>query len=101
MNEQALAQVDAALDTIRPEAKEYAESLDAVSIPTTKDNYGRVLSFLSSLQKDAGEVAPLFLIALVGEGYPLETAQQLNSLLGWPSSVHELLTREADRTVAA
>jgi hypothetical protein len=94
MNEQALIQVDNALDTIRPEAKEYVASLDAIKIKTTKDNYGPVLAFLTKLKNESGELAPLFLIAMVGEGYPLETAKQLNTLLGWPSSVDALLTRE-------
>lgn len=101
MNEQALAQVDNALDTIRPEAAEYVKSLDAISIKTTKDNYGTVLAFLTKLKDDAGEMAPLFLIAMVGEGYPLATAQQLNTLFGWPASVDTLLTREYLKEVAA
>ena len=101
MSPEALTQIDNALDTIRPEAKEYVTSLDEISIKTTKDNYGQVMSFLSRLQKDSGEMAPLFLIAMVGEGYPLETASQLVTLFGWPTSVDSLLTREYLKEVVA
>lgn len=101
MSPEALTQIDNALDTIRPEAKEYVTSLDEISIKTTKDNYGVVLAFLTKLKDDAGEMAPLFLIAMVGEGYPLETADQLATLFGWPQSVHSLLTREYLKEVAA
>lgn len=101
MNDETLARIDAALDTIRPEAKEYVDSLGKIKIKTTQDNYGQVLQFLTKLQKDAGEMAPLFLIAMVGEGYPLVTAEQLSTLFGWPSSVSSLLTREYLKEVAA
>ncbi len=102
MNDETLTRIDAALDTIRPEAKEYVASLDTIKISTTKDNYGTVLSFLTKLKDDVGgEMPALFLIAMVGEGYPLATAQQLNTLFGWPASVDTLLTREYLKEVAA
>jgi hypothetical protein len=90
-----LAQVDKAVDTIRPEAKEYVTSLDAIRIKTTKDNYGEVLGFLTKLKQDVGiQMAAVFLIAMVGEGYPLVTATQLSNLFGMPQTVAQLLTRE-------
>lgn len=99
---EALTQIDNAVDTIRPEAKEYVTSLDEIRIKTTKDNYGQVLAFLTTLKDSAGADMPkLFLIAMVGEGYPLETASQLNTLLGWPSTVDSLLTREYLKVGAA
>jgi hypothetical protein len=102
MSPEALTQIDNALDTIRPEAREYVTSLDEIKIKTTKDNYGTVLGFLTRLKEDAGsDMAPLFLIAMVGEGYPLETASQLSTLFGWPASVDALLTREYLKVVAA
>ena len=102
MAPEALKQIDNALDTIRPEAKEYVTSLDEIRIKTTKDNYGPVLAFLGKLKEDAGsDMAPLFLIAMVGAGYPLGTAQQLRSLLGFPMTVDALLTREYLKEVAA
>ena len=94
MNDEPLARIDAALDNIRPAANEYVKSLHLLKIQTTKDNYGPVLAFLTRLQKESGEMAPLFLIAMVGEGYPLATAKQLNTLFGWPASVDALLNRE-------
>ncbi len=101
MNDETLTRIDAALDIIRPEAKEYVASLDAIKISTTKDNYGTMLAFLTKLQEYTDDAAPLFLIAMVGEGYPLATAQQLNTLFGWPASVDTLLTREYLKEVAA
>lgn len=101
MNEEVLAQIDKAVDSLRPEAKEYVQSLDLIKLKTTKDNYGNVMSFLSQLQQDAGEMAPLFLIAMVGEGYPRITASKLVSVMGWPSSVEQLLSREYLKAEAA
>jgi hypothetical protein len=89
--------VDAAVDVVRPEAKEYVDSLDAIKISTTKDNYGNVLGFLGKLLKASGEMAPLFLIAMVGEGYPAETAHQLVTLFQWPVSVTEAIERAATK----
>lgn len=94
MNDETLARIDAAVDVIRPEAKEYVTSLDLIKIKTTKDSYGNVMSFLARLQKESGEMAPLFLIAMVGEGYPRVTAEELVSVMGWPSTISTLLTRE-------
>jgi len=101
MSPEALAQIDEAVDSIRPEAKEYVQSLELIRLSTSKDNYGEVMSFLSRLQKDAGQMAALFLIAMVGEGYPRVTAEQLVGIMGWPSSVSELLTREYLKAEAA
>jgi hypothetical protein len=102
MASEALAQIDKALDTIRQEAKEYVTSLDEIKIKTTKDNYGPVLAFLTKLKDDAdADMAKLFLIAMVGAGYPLETASQLNTLFGWPATIDSLLTREYLKVVAA
>lgn len=101
MSPEALAQIDNALDLIRPEATDYVKSLDEIKIKTTQDNYGSVMSFLSRLQKESGEMAPLFLIAMVGAGYPRGTASQLVTVMGWPSSVEQLLTREHLKEVPA
>ena len=91
MTNGVLQRIDAAVDTIRPEAREYVTSLDERRIKTTKDSYGDVMQLLSRLD---GEMAPLFLIAMVGEGYPLTTADELARLYGWPSTVTSLLQRE-------
>jgi hypothetical protein len=92
--DEQLEAIDEAVENLRPEAKEYVTSLDAIRLRTTKDNYGEVLQFLVKLQKDAGTGAPLFLVAMVREGYPLVTATQLVGLLGWnTASVNPLLSR--------
>ena len=96
MTPEQLEQVDNAVELIRPEATEYLQTLSEISVPTTKDNYGEVMSFLSMLSKDAaGHMAPLFLIALVEEGYPADTADQLVSVMGWGSPIRELVARAA------
>lgn len=90
MGEAILDRVDAAVDVLREDAAEYVRTLDEVRIKTTKDSYGRVMELLTRLD---GEAAPLFLIAMVREGYPLATAEQLATLYGWSASVPILLRR--------
>ncbi len=85
--------IDAAVDVVRPEAREFVAILSK-GIKTTKDNYGRVLALLSKLE---GETAPLFLIAMVREGYPADTADQLVTLFQWPVSVREAIERTASQ----
>ena len=86
-----LAKVDEAVDLVRPEAADFVKALDLDHMRTTKDNYGRVMSMLSKLEV---QTAILFLIAMVGEGYPLVTATQLSHIMGWPSQIDDLLSRE-------
>jgi len=88
----AEAQIDAAVDSMRPEAIEYLAALDK-GIKTTQDNYGRVMAFLSKLDGIGG---PLFLTALVAEGYPVVTAHQLVSLMGWSAGVSQAIERASN-----
>lgn len=77
---------------MRPEAIEYLAALDK-GIKTTQDNYGRVMAFLSKLDGIGG---PLFLTALVAEGYPASTANQLVSLMGWSAGVSQAIERASN-----
>ena len=91
MNDDVLERIDAAVDMVRPEAKEFVTAIDLDRMKTTQDGYGRVMAMLSRLD---GEMGALFLIAMVGEGYPLITADKLVGIMGWPSTVSVLLQRE-------
>lgn len=92
MTDEVLARIDAAIELILPEAQEYVKGILGQRIKTTQDNYGNVLHTLAVLD---GEMAPLFLIAMVRAGYPQRTALQLVTLMGWPSIVAALIEREA------
>ena len=67
-----------AIDSLRPEAKEFVESIMKDKFKTTKDNYGKVLAFVSPLGKNG---AMYFLAAMVREGYPKDTAVQISQML--------------------
>jgi hypothetical protein len=67
-----------AVDSLRPEAKEFVEKIMNDKLKTTKDNYGRVLAFLSSFNKAE---SMFFLAAMIREGYPKETAIQISQML--------------------
>ena len=69
-----------AIESLRPEAREFLDSLKTEP-KTTKDHYGRVMSFLSNL--DSKLMGQLFLVALTKEGYPKDTASQIISIMGW------------------
>jgi hypothetical protein len=75
------------IEDLRPEAREYVKSIMGDKFKTTKDNYGKVMGFLSSLSEKAGTktAAILFLAAMVREGYPKDTASQLGNIMGWYS----------------
>jgi hypothetical protein len=95
MSDGILAKVDKAVDEVRPEAVEYLRILDGEQIRTTKDSYGNVMALLSKL--GGGEMAALFLIALVREGYPLGTAESLSGIMGFPATIPPLLQRAANQ----
>lgn len=97
ITDEQFTRIDAAVDVILPEAQEYVDRILRDPIKTTKDNYGKVLAFLSGFPAGGGETAALFLIALVRAGYPQWTALQLVQLMGWPSTVAALIEREATR----
>ena len=69
-----------AVESLRPEAKEFLDSLKTEP-KTTKDHYGRVMSFISRF--DNKMMGQLFLVALTKEGYPKDTASQIMSIMGW------------------
>ena len=85
MSEVALSQINAAVDYLQPEAEEYVGMIKDEPIPLTKDNYGKVMAFLSGL----GEAGWIFLIAMVRAGYPADTAEQLARIMGYPSRTAE------------
>ena len=68
-----------AIDSIRPEIKELLEM--AKQDLTTKDGYGVLVSFLSQF-KDKLQ-AQIFLLGCIREGYPRDTANQVQQILGW------------------
>lgn len=94
ITDEQLGQIDAAVDVILPEAQEYVDRILRDPIKTTKDNYGKVLAFLTGFPSGS-ETGALFLIALVRAGYPRRTALQLVGIMGWPSTVAALIEREA------
>ena len=91
---EALAQIDRAVDTLRPEAREMIDMIAADPIPTTQDSYGRVMRMLTALGDEGG---PLFLIALAREGYPNGTALKLAQIMGYTATVWALIEREGNR----
>lgn len=66
------------IESLRPEAKEFVEKIMKDPIKTTKDNYGKVLAFVSGLGRNN---AMYFLAAMVREGYPKTTAMQISQLI--------------------
>ena len=74
-----------AVQSLRPEAKEFLESLKKDRIKTTKDNYGPVMAFLSNFKQPV--LAQIFLAAMIYEGYPKDTAGAICRLMGWNSSL--------------
>jgi hypothetical protein len=68
------------VEALRPDAKEFVDQMLKDPMKTTKNNYGKVMSFLSQLKPPMGQ---LFLMAMVKEGYPKITADQLKQLMGW------------------
>lgn len=67
-------------EAMAPEAKEFLETINKDKYPTTQDNYGRVMSFLSRMpEKDMQEA---FLGALVDAGYPEVTGDSLARIMG-------------------
>lgn len=67
-------------EAMAPEAKEFVAMLAKDKMPTTQDNYGRVMSFLGRMpEKDMQEA---FLGALVDAGYPGVTAASLARIMG-------------------
>ena len=68
-----------AVEAIRPEAKEFVDSIMNEHLQTTKDNYGKVMAFLSTF--DNQNLAKLFLVAMTKEGYPKTTADQISQIL--------------------
>ena len=63
-----------------PEAQEFLEVLNNDKMPTTQDNYGRVMAFLGRMpEKDMQEA---FLGALVDAGYPAVTGASLARIMG-------------------
>lgn len=71
--------IDQVIDSIRPEIKELLEM--AKQDLTTKDGYGVLVSFLSQF-KDKLQ-AQIFLLGCIREGYPRDTANQVQQILGW------------------
>jgi hypothetical protein len=68
-----------AIEAIRPEAKEFVDAMMNEPIMTTENNYGQVMAFLSTF--DNRNLAKLFLVAMVREGYPRSTAGQISQIL--------------------
>lgn len=68
------------VELLRPDAKEFVMNVMGNQVKTTKDNYGHVMGFLSQLKPPMGQ---LFLMAMVKEGYPKNTADQIKQIMGW------------------
>ena len=71
---------DKAVESVRPEAKEFVDILLKDPMKTTKDNYGKAMAFLSRIENKTTQ--KVFILAMVKEGYPVDTAIQLTSLMG-------------------
>jgi len=71
--------IQKAVEALRPEAKLVVAELMNDPYKTTKDNYGKAMAYLTAL----GKYGPLLLAAMVKEGYPKITADQLKQLMGW------------------
>jgi hypothetical protein len=71
------------VEALRPEAKEFTDQMMKDPIKTTKDNYGKVMAFISKLEEDKKGFGMLFLIAMQKEGYPAGTAGQIRQIMGW------------------
>jgi hypothetical protein len=74
--------IDKAVAHVMPEAKELVERLTSDPMKTTKDNYGRLMSFLSRLGENDKLLQWLMLEAVTRCGYPLQTACQVARILG-------------------
>lgn len=94
LTDDQLSAIDDAIDTVMPEATEYVEALNEIRFPTTQDNYGTVMTFLSKLPDGTG---PVFLLALVRAGYPASTGEQLARVMGYRHAVSDLIVRESTR----
>jgi len=68
------------VELLRPDAKEFVMNVMGNQVKTTKDNYGHVMGFLGQLKPPMGQ---LFLMAMVKEGYPKNTADQIKQIMGW------------------
>ena len=68
-----------AIEAIRPEAREFVDSVMNEPLKTTENNYGKVMAFLSTF--DNPNLAKLFLVAMTKEGYPKTTADQISQIL--------------------
>jgi hypothetical protein len=63
-----------------PEAAEFTKMMLDDPIKTTKDNYGRVMSFLSMMPEPEMKLA--FIAAMADAGYPAATAAALTRVMG-------------------
>ena len=68
------------VELLRPDAKEFVQEMLKDRMKTTQNNYGKVMSFVSQLKPPMGQ---LFLMAMVKEGYPKITADQIKQIMGW------------------
>ena len=72
--------LEKAIESLRPEAKEFVDSLKTKT-QTTKNHYGNVMAFLSQFPNPL--VQQIFLEAMVREGYDKYTANQIASIMAW------------------
>lgn len=67
-------------DYLRPEVKAIVKHALENSW-TTKHGYGTILAIMGDMQTEAEK--RIFLVVCVEEGYPLETALQIEEIMGW------------------
>jgi hypothetical protein len=77
--EQKIEKLKQIKEQLRPDVKEFVQQVMNEPIKTTKDNYGTVMSFISSFPK---AMQKLFLSMMVEEGYPAITASQVADIMG-------------------
>jgi hypothetical protein len=68
------------VEMLREDAKVFTSQMLKDPMKTTQNNYGKVMGFLSQLKPPMGQ---LFLMAMVKEGYPKITADQIKQIMGW------------------
>jgi|TARA_R100000501_G_C2577221_1_gene81832 hypothetical protein len=72
--------IDKCCDALKPEAQEIVNACMSAKIKTTKDNYGKLAGFISSIKDKATQT--ILLEACIRQGYPLNTGHQVAQILG-------------------
>lgn len=72
--------IEKAVALMKSEAEEFTKQTLLDPMKTTKDNYAKVMAFLSQLPAPMNK---LFLVAMTRVGYPKDTAIQITQIMGW------------------